>query len=48
MDPNAALHSLRLAIASGEYEIAADYAEALDEWLSKGGYLPSDWAREGN
>lgn len=21
----------------------AEYAEALDEWLSKGGFLPADW-----
>lgn len=45
MDPNAALYSLRIAIASGEYEIAADYTEALDEWLSEGGFLPSAWER---
>lgn len=45
MDPDAALYSLRLAIASGEYEPAADYAEALDEWLSNGGFLPSAWER---
>ena len=24
---------------------AVEHARALDEWLSKGGYLPKDWAK---
>ena len=55
MDPNAALRELRAAIADfntpdrGEEgnADAADrvvtYAEALDGWLSAGGFLPDAW-----
>lgn len=28
-----------------DYEVVAEYAQALDEWLSKGGFLPERWAR---
>lgn len=41
MDPNAALEALRLAVRSDEDSQAA--FEALDEWLSKGGFLPAAW-----
>lgn len=27
-------------------ESVRDYAEALDEWLSRGGFLPSAWERQ--
>lgn len=54
MDPNATLRLLRLTIkqravdtdphvrAAHSAEIV-EYVTALDEWLSKGGALPSDW-----
>lgn len=57
MDPNEALRLLRLTIkqmrvdedpgvrAAHAAEIA-EYAEALDEWLSKGGFMPADWRGE--
>lgn len=56
MDPNETLRLLRLTIAqlrvdadpdvrqAHAYEIA-EYAESLDEWISKGGFLPLAWAR---
>lgn len=55
MDPNAALVKLRGSIHAfrendDEFNRHWDHAEtlveaieALDEWLSKGGYLPADW-----
>lgn len=43
MDPNKALENLREALKSGEHEESAEAAAALDEWLSKGGFLPDAW-----
>ena len=55
MDPNAALEALRDAMRRYSAEDdeghdryvaateAAEAAEALDEWLSNGGFLPSAW-----
>lgn len=52
MDPNCVLARIReLVVASPDtsgdaVEQLADLQEAfdnLDEWLSKGGYLPADW-----
>lgn len=31
----------------GVVEEVADYFAGLDEWLSKGGFLPRDWSRSG-
>lgn len=47
----AALREMREADKAGDdedrYMLAAadvaEYFEALDEWLSKGGFLPADW-----
>ena len=55
MDVNATLRELREALAqwnlrgdtAGALDAAATIAEkaqALDEWLSKGGFLPADWS----
>lgn len=52
MDPDEALRQLREAIATlnqddHRREIAAeqvvDHFQALDEWLSRGGFLPKAW-----
>lgn len=43
MDPNDALKNLKQALADGDLEAAKDYFEALDEWLSKGGFFPAAW-----
>jgi hypothetical protein len=53
MDPNAALAEIRTLIheareATGPHAEAAlnemsEYFEGLDEWLSKGGFLPAAW-----
>lgn len=54
MDPNAALESMRAAVReywastdSGPVNPAADalaeYFDALDGWISKGGFLPDAW-----
>lgn len=50
MDPNEALARMRAAIiefrkmpsSSLAVEIA-DYAAALDQWLTSGGFPPEDW-----
>lgn len=50
MDPDEVLHRLRMeaqGILRGEESSPAAMAEAfeaLDQWLSNGGFLPSDWA----
>jgi hypothetical protein len=52
MDPDEALRNMRDALkrvqeSSSDAEAAAelaDAAEALDGWLSRGGFLPQDWA----
>jgi len=54
MDVNETLRTMRKLVSdtnlTPSYEDAArigtelaDAFEALDEWLSKGGFLPSDW-----
>ena len=57
MDPNECLKNLRKAmdalgesIAEGgvdvdDVESLMDRVHALDTWLSKGGFLPDDWAK---
>jgi hypothetical protein len=55
MDPNEALRRIRAAIAdlqsaesSSAVSVAADelaeHTQALDEWMSRGGFLPTAWA----
>jgi hypothetical protein len=52
MDPNTALESIRAqlkafaALVDENFDLneLADNMVALDEWLSSGGFLPSDWA----
>lgn len=57
MDPNETLRSARKALATylgtddaeeanNASESLADAFEALDEWLTKGGLLPSAWTRK--
>lgn len=57
MDPNEALRQLRLtikqmrvdtdpAIRQAHADEIAEYFEALDEWLTRGGFLPEDWQGE--
>ena len=56
MDPNEALKNARAALAmirarpisteDGAYEQFTDAFEALDGWLSKGGFLPDAWELE--
>ena len=54
MDVNVALENIRTLAAAFELEpsetgialeLAAQVA-ALDEWISGGGFLPSDWSHE--
>lgn len=57
MDPNETLRRLRIAykiILNDEPEVDADSAidlaelcEALDGWLSRGGFLPGAWKQGG-
>jgi hypothetical protein len=59
MDPDETLHQLRLAITEyrqaadpGQKLHAADgvidYAEALDHWLTDGGFRPAAWNQNGH
>lgn len=51
MDVNAALDELRAIINRRdpeEYERALELVEAIDQWLSKGGFLPNAWNRPEN
>lgn len=52
MDPNTTLADIResaevfLSGANDERAVAlAEAVIALDEWLTKGGFLPADWSR---
>lgn len=52
MDPNAALEAIRreirlldaVAPPGSAPERLVEAFDALDEWLSRGGFLPSDWS----
>jgi hypothetical protein len=46
MDPNETLKTIRFNILNGFYVEAANEFRDLDEWLSKGGFLPDDWKTE--
>lgn len=54
MDPNKTLKDLREIVSlynegdadHWEIERAVELVEALDEWLSKGGFLPEAWSPE--
>jgi hypothetical protein len=50
MDPNAALDNLRRAMADEDTAEMSpevyDAFTALDNWITKGGFLPSDWQQE--
>ena len=48
MDPNAALAEIRAILSRDDldlmdYERLADLIAALDEWITRGGYLPAAW-----
>jgi hypothetical protein len=54
MDPNTNLKELRSLVAGNvDKEFVSDHDTArmmeligsLDEWLTRGGFLPTDWAR---
>ena len=44
MDPNETLHLMRTSADKGDWESVAEHADALDRWLSEGGFLPEAWA----
>lgn len=46
MDPEVALAALRewARTQAEEGDSAVEAFTALDEWLSRGGFLPADWA----
>lgn len=56
MDPNANLaeqrqllrkYRTRNRLTAGEAARLAELTDALDEWLSNGGFLPDAWRRDG-
>jgi hypothetical protein len=46
MDPNATLVSLLAALEDGDKATALDAAEALTDWLRRGGFMPDpiEWS----
>jgi putative heme degradation protein len=57
MDPDVTLHLIRETILqmwvdrdpttkAAHAEEIVDHFEALDAWLSKGGFLPTDWKKD--
>ena len=48
MDPDATLAELRELIDTGDFETCpsrlVELFQGLDEWLFKGGFLPTDWS----
>lgn len=49
MDPNATLDRMRrhldAAHSADEFDELCELVEAMDNWLSKGGFLPDAWKR---
>lgn len=45
MDPDECLKRLKAALEVGDWDIVAQSFSDLDEWLTKGGFLPKDWAK---
>jgi hypothetical protein len=51
MDPNATLDSIRELVAKSvnkpldeaDSDTLAELVDALDSWLSRGGFLPTEW-----
>ena len=44
MDPTETLNLIREAITKHDTEAAVDHFRDLDNWLSKGGLWPDQWA----
>lgn len=51
MDPNAALRAIRAEVEThlehgdGDVDVLVEHVNALDEWLSRGGFRPDAWRR---
>ena len=45
LDPNAVLNTIRALMDSTDDVELREAIEDLDNWLSRGGFLPEDWAR---
>lgn len=48
MDPQAALHQLLEAIHDQDRDRAIDHLEALTQWITRGGFLPTVHAVQPN
>ena len=44
MDPNEVLRLFREALAEQRWHDAAEHADALDGWMTAGGFPPWSWA----
>jgi hypothetical protein len=42
MDPNAAADALRQALEDGDQDAAREYAQAIDQWVARGGFPPAN------
>jgi len=47
MDPNVTLKLIREYSSNGSHQAALILFHELDEWLSRGGFLPDAWMLEG-
>jgi hypothetical protein len=46
MDPDEVLRLFRQALAEHQWRDAVEYADALDGWMTAGGYAPEAWTRQ--
>lgn len=44
LDPSTCLQLAREALARGDNDEAAQWFAELDAWISRGGFLPSEWS----
>jgi hypothetical protein len=45
MDPDATLTLIRQALINDDPETACDLFQDLDNWISRGGFIPTDWVQ---
>jgi hypothetical protein len=44
MDPEQTLKDARALAEAGEVDDALELYRALDEWVTRGGFLPAEWS----
>ena len=46
MDPNEALNRIREELELSDNDVLVEVFNALDNWLTRGGFLPTEWERK--